>query len=107
MEDDYIEMIEQTPVLKTKRCVVFSFLIECFLRYFIYLISLLSLYLYDYFIAITTLIFSFLIIGIIRAYIRKYAIPIKQTEFTYNDKDIAIWYVAKNICFENEIKLDS
>jgi hypothetical protein len=53
---------------------------------------------YDYFIAIATLLLSFIIMGIIRSKIRNSVIPMKQREYQYNDQGIADWYTAKEIC---------
>ena len=98
MNDDFLEMLEPTPKLHSKKCKIISTIIWFLLKYSIYIITLLSWYLYDYFIAFFTLVLAYVIIGIIRAKIRNSVIPIKQREYHYNDKGIADWYTAKEIC---------
>ncbi|MFT7005322.1 MAG: hypothetical protein ACJAWW_002696 [Sulfurimonas sp.] len=101
MENDFLEMIEQTPKLNSKKCKLISFLIRIFLQFSMYIIALVVWLMYDYFIAIATLILSFIIIGIIRSKIRNSVIPPKQREFQYTDKGIADWFTAKEFCFDD------
>ena len=98
MQDDFIDMIEPTPKLHSKKCKIVSFLLRIFLQFSIYIISLITWYIYDYFIAIAVLVLSFIIIGIIRSKLLHSVIPLKQREYQYNDKGIADWYTAKAIC---------
>ncbi|MEA3330586.1 MAG: hypothetical protein U9Q29_02710 [Campylobacterota bacterium] len=98
MQNDYIEMIEPTPALNSKKCKLISFFIRVFLQFSIYMVSFTAWYIYDYFIAIAVLILSFIIMGIIRSKFRNSVIPIKQREHQYSDKDIANWYTAKTVC---------
>ncbi len=100
MQNDFIEMIEPTPKLHTKKCKIISLIVKLFLQYSAYVITLLSWYLYDYFIAFFVLILSFIIVGILRAKLRNSVIPLKQREYQYNDKGIADWYTARELCFE-------
>ncbi len=98
MDNDYIDMIESTPKLKSKKCKLISLLISLALKYSAYVSSLIFWILYDYFIAFFSLIFSFLIVGIVRAKIRNIAIPPNQQEYPYTDRGIAEWYTALEIC---------
>jgi uncharacterized membrane protein YhaH (DUF805 family) len=100
MQNDYIEMIESTPKLKSKRCRAVSFSIWVVLRFGIYVTTALSWYIYDYFIAFFILILSYIVMGIIRSKLRNTAIPSKQLEYTYSDKEIADWYTSREICIE-------
>ncbi|MCD6432623.1 MAG: hypothetical protein J7L21_01145 [Sulfurimonas sp.] len=107
MQNDFIDMIEPTPELHSKKCKFISFFIRIFLQFFTYIIGLISWYLYDYFIAIGTLLLSFIIMGIIRSKIRNSVIPFKQKEYQYSDQNIADWYTAKEICNDSlEQKLE-
>ncbi|NOR57940.1 MAG: hypothetical protein GQ474_05390 [Sulfurimonas sp.] len=101
MENDFIEMIEPTPKLHSKKCKLISFLIRIFLQFSIYIIALIVWLMYDYFIAIATLLLSFIIMGIVRSKIRNSVIPPKQREYQYNDQGIADWFTAKELCFED------
>ena len=103
MNSDYIDLIEPTPKLKTKKCQLIARMIHLFLQYSIYLLSIIVWYLYDYFIAGATLLLSFIIVGIIRAKLRSSAIPPTQREYHYTDKAIAEWYSAKILCMEDII----
>lgn len=105
MQNDFIEMIEPTPVLKSKKCKIVSFLLRIFLQFSPYAVTLLIWYMYDYFIAFFVLILSYIIVGIIRAKLRNSVIPVKQREYQYNDQGIADWYTARELCIE--IKEDS
>lgn len=98
MEHDFLELIEPTPTLTGKKCQIAAFLLGFFLSYATLIISLITWYIYDYFIAGATLLMTFLVIGIIRSKLRNDVIPPKQREFHYTDKAIASWYFAKKIC---------
>ena len=102
MQNDYIDLIKPVPKLHSTRCKLLSFLLRIFLKYATYAVALFSWYLYDYFIALAMLVLSFIIIGIIRAKLRNISIPISQQEYQYNDKGIADWFMAREICFESE-----
>lgn len=101
MSDNYIEMLEPTPKLHSKKCRAVSFLLRLFLQYGTILTTLATWYLYDFFIAMPTLVLTFIIIGIIRSKLRNSVIPHAQREYHYNDKGIADWYTAKELCSEN------
>ena len=100
MQTDFIELIEPTPVLKTKKCKIISFLLRMFLQFTTFITALIAWYIYDYFIAVATLLLTFIIMGIIRSKLRNSVIPVKQNEFQYNDQGIADWYTAKELCIE-------
>lgn len=99
MQNDIIDFIEPTPILTSKKCKVISFFIRFFLQFGTYIFTVIAWYMYDYFIAGTTLILSFVVIGIIRSKLRNVAIPLTQQEYQYTDKGIADWFVAKEICY--------
>jgi len=98
MDTDYIDLIEPTPKLKTKKCKFVAFLLKLFLQYTTFLAAIIAWYLYDYFIAIATLLLSFIIMGIIRSKLRNSVIPLSQREYHYTDAGIADWYTAKVLC---------
>ena len=98
MQDDFIDMMEPTPKLLSKKCKTISFLLKIFLQYTIYPIGLITWCISDYFIAIATFLLSYIIMGIIRLYLRNSVIPPKQREYPYNDQGIADWYTAKEMC---------
>ena len=100
MQTDFIDLIEATPKLHSKKCKTISFLLRIFLQFTTFIISLGAWYLYDYFIALLTLVLSFIIMGIIRSKIRNSVIPPKQREYQYNDQGIADWYTARELCIE-------
>lgn len=105
MQNDFIEMMEPTPKIHTKKCKVVAFILRIFLQYSIYAITIIVWYMYDYFIAFFALILSFIVVGIVRSKLRNSVIPPKQREYQYTDKGIADWYTAKELCIE--IKEDS
>ena len=98
MNDDFIDMPEDIPTLNSKRCQFIASFVEYFLTYTTYIVGGISLYLYDYFIAILVFILSFIVMGIVRSKVRTIAIPAKQLEFQYTDKDIAKFYTYYEIC---------
>jgi len=100
MNDDFINMIEPTPVISSKKCKLVASLIRYFLQFTSYVVALMSWYLYDYFIAIAAFLLSFIIMGIIRSKLRNSVIPKSQQEYNYNDKGIADWYTARELCIE-------
>ncbi|MCD6173297.1 MAG: hypothetical protein J7J96_05845 [Sulfurimonas sp.] len=97
MQNDYIDLIESTPKLHSKKCKIMAFILKIFLQYTTFLTALISWYFYDYFIAIATLLLTFIIMGIVRSKIRNSVIPPNQREYQYNDKDIADWFIAKEL----------
>ena len=100
MNNDFLEMIEPTPKLKTNKCKIISFILKIFLQFSIYIFTAVSWYLYDYFIVFFTLVLSYILVGIIRAKLRNSVIPFKQREYQYNDGGIADWYTARSLCIE-------
>ena len=100
MQNDYIDLIEPTPQLHSKKCKIIAFILRVFLQFTTFLASLLAWYLYDYFFALLALVLSFIIMGIIRSKLRNAVIPPKQREYQYNDQGIADWYTAKELCIE-------
>jgi hypothetical protein len=100
MQTEYIDLIESTPKLHSKKCILISYLLRLFLQFNTFVISLFAWYYYDYFIALLTLVLSFIIMGIIRSKLRNSVIPSSQREYQYNDQDIANWYTAKELCIE-------
>lgn len=102
MKTEYINLIEPTPILKTKKCKLISFALRVFLQFTTFITSLIAWYMYDYFIALLTLVLSFIIMGIIRSKIRNSVIPTTQREYQYNDQGIADWFTARELCIELE-----
>jgi len=100
MQNDFIDLIEPTPKLHSKKCRLAAFILRLFLQFTTFVASLLAWYLYDYFIAALTLVLTFIIMGIIRSKLRNAVIPPAQREYQYNDQGIADWYIAKEICYE-------
>ncbi len=107
MQTDYIEPIESTPILHSKKCKLISLITRVFLQSTTIVTALIAWYLYDYFVAIATLLLVFIVMGIVRAKIRNEVIPITQSEHHYNDKSIASWYTAKQLCDDSlELNLE-
>jgi len=100
MQNDFINQIEPTPKINTTKCQLISLLLRLFLQFSSYIIGLITWYIYDYFIGIAIFLLSFIIIGIIRAKLRNSVIPKTQQEYNYNDKGIADWYTARELCIE-------
>lgn len=101
MPNNYIPLIEPTPTLHSKKCKLISFMLRIFLQFSTFAVSFIAWILYDYFIALLTLVLSFIVMGIIRSKIRNSVIPPSQREYQYNDQGIADWYTAKELCYEN------
>ncbi|MFA5455472.1 MAG: hypothetical protein WC272_09150 [Sulfurimonas sp.] len=104
MSDNFIDMIEPTPKLHSKRCKIISFILRIFLQFSTYAVTLLVWYMYDYFMAFFALILSFIIMGIVRSKLRNSVIPPNQREYQYNDKGIADWYTAKELCYGDKAR---
>ena len=100
MQNDFIDLIEPTPTLHSKRCKAIAFILKIFLQFTTFIVGLITWYLSDYFLAIATLLLSFIIMGIIRSKLRNSVIPPSQREYQYNDQGIADWYTAKELCYE-------
>ncbi len=102
MQNDFIDLIEPTPKLHSKKCKLISLLLRLFLQFTTVVVGLITWYLYDYFMAIAALLLSFIIMGIVRSKLRNTVIPPSQREYQYNDQGIADWYTAKELCFETQ-----
>ena len=100
MQNDYIDLIEPTPKINSKKCQLVSLLLRLFLQFTTFVVGLITWYLYDYFMAIAALLLSFVIMGIVRSKIRNSVIPPSQREYQYNDQGIADWYTARELCIE-------
>jgi len=105
MKENTINLLEPTPKLYSKKCKIISFVLQIFLQFTTFVVSVATWYFYDYFIALLTLVLAFIIMGIIRSKIRNSVIPSKQREFQYNDRAIADWYTAKELCHETQEEL--
>jgi len=91
-------MYTQTPVLPTKKCKMLRLLLTLFLSYGIYIITASVWLLYNWYYALSVLLLSFVLMGILRSKLLHSSIPKVQQEFTYSDKDIAAWYLHLHIC---------
>ena len=99
MQSDYIDSIESTPKLDSKKCRIIAYVIELFLRYGVAFLAVYAWLMYDYFIGAMTLFLAFIVMGIIRSKMRNSSIPLTQREYYYSDKSIAEWYCAKELCY--------
>jgi len=102
MKTDFIHERIPTPLFRTKKCKLLALVLQLFLQYTTYLVALIVWYFYDYFIALATLVLSFIIMGIIRSKLQNSAIPPKQREYHYNNQGIANWYISREFCFDEE-----
>ena len=62
MQIDFLEQIEPTPKLHTKKCKLAAFILRIFLQFGTIIIGLIMWYAYDYFAAVAALLLSFIII---------------------------------------------
>ena len=99
MNNDYIDLIEPTPKLYSRKCRLIARGIKYALQFTLPLLTLVMWYLYDYFVAGATLLLTFIIMGIVRSKLRNSVIPLKQQEYHYTDEGIANWFTAKRLCF--------
>ena len=107
MQEDYIDLIDPTPKLNSKKCRLIAFFLRLFLDFTTISTGLIAWYLYDYFVAIAMLLLAFIVMGIVRSKMRNSVIPIKQREYQYNNQSIADWYTAKEICNDElELKIE-
>lgn len=97
INDEIIELIEPTPVIKKKECKIAALVIALGLTYGSFMVAALIWYLYDLFFGVGALLISYLVIGIIRSKLRNSAIPLTQQEYQYSDKAIATWFVSRRL----------
>jgi len=100
MQTDFINQIETTPIIKTKKCKFVALLLKLFFQYTGYIVGVTTWYVYDYFMGIALFLLTFLIVSILKAKLRNSVIPKTQQEYNYNDKGIADWYTARELCIE-------
>jgi len=102
MKNNSIKLLEPTPEFKSKKCKIALFGLRLVLEYTTFVTGALVWYFYDYFFALAALVLAFIVMGIIRSYMRNNSIPASQREYHYNDKAIAAWYLSQNLCFEEK-----
>ncbi len=108
MNNNFIDLMEPTPKLHSKKCKIISLSVRILLQFTTPFMALVAWYMYDYFVAGATLLVTFIVMGIVRSKIRNSVIPQKQREYQYNDQGIADWYTAKDICNDElEQKLEN
>lgn len=100
MQNDTFDMPSTLPQFSDKKCYYYAKAIEYLMKSIPFLSALTIWYMYDYFIAIATFLIALLVSWILRAKIRNISIPLNQQEYEYSDREIAIWYVAKYICWD-------
>lgn len=101
--NQFIPELEPTPTFKSRQCQWFVKLIAFKLSYMPYILTFIVLLVVDYFYAIATLLMSYLVTGIVRAYMRNNSIPKQQLEYSYNDHAIASWYLYRTYCFGDQV----
>ena len=97
MQDDYIDVFEVVPEIKSTKCKIISFMVYLFLQFSSILSGIIAWFIYDYFVAIATLLVTFIIMGIIRSKIANSVIPPHQREHHYSDKELANWFSTKEL----------
>ena len=100
--NNFIPEIEPTPTFKNRWCRWLVKLVAFKLTYMPVVLTLIVLYTVDYFYAIATLLISYLVTGIVRAYMRNNSIPKQQLEYTYSAEAIAAWYLYRTHCFGDQ-----
>lgn len=100
INEEYIELLEPTPKLRSKKCKIMAFALRMFLEYTTIVATLIVWFFYDFFLSALALVLAFIIMGIIRSKLRNSVIPFTQREHPYTDAAIAQWYTAKELCFE-------
>jgi len=99
MNNEIIEPIQEVPTLKTSLCKTYALILYLCIRYISIVIALYIWYQYHLFYAFGALFMGFLIMGILKAKMRDSAIPQKQHERNYTDKELAIWFMYKEVCW--------
>lgn len=93
-----MEIYTQTPLPPNKACKFLHLILSGFLSYGIYLISAVVWWQYNWYYALSALLLSFVLMGILRSKLLHSSIPKVQQEFTYSDKDIIGWYLHLYVC---------
>jgi len=93
-----MEIYTQTPQLPNKGCKILLFLLTLFLSYGAVIIALCVWWFYNWYYALSALLLSFILMGILRSKLLHSSIPKVQQEFTYSDRDIIGWFLHMNIC---------
>ncbi|MEA1920651.1 MAG: hypothetical protein U9N52_12485 [Campylobacterota bacterium] len=99
-ENDFIPLIEPTPIIHSKPCKVYTWLLMAALKSANPIAALLIWYRFDYFFAIASFLIGFVIMGIVRSKLRNSVIPLSQQEYHYSDDAIARWFMARRVCLE-------
>jgi len=93
-----MDLYTQTPEPPNQQCLLLRIVLSIFLSYGIYIITLGVWLVYNWYYALSALLLSFVLMGILRSKLLHASIPKAQQEFTYSDKDIAAWFLHLHIC---------
>jgi len=99
-KDDFIELIQPTPKLHTRKCKILAKSIAIALFILPFIVTIILWYKFDLFVGLIGFAVFFLITGIVRSKLRILSIPPHQLEYDYTDLAIATWYAAKYLCYE-------
>ena len=93
-----MEIYTQTPEPPNIQCKLLKLFLSTFLSYGAFIIALSVWWFYNWYYALSALLLSFILMGILRSKLLHSSIPKVQQEFTYSDSDIIGWYLHMNIC---------
>ena len=89
-----LELFEPVPVLNNNKEKLLVFLISLSLSYGYIIIALFVWWDTSWYIALSALLLSYIVTGIISSKILHQYVPQRQHEFTYSSKELASWIVA-------------
>jgi hypothetical protein len=98
-----IELFEKTPEVKGLKAKALHLLLSYFLSYGYIIIALITWWQTQWYMALSALLFSYLIIAIIASKLLHSYIPNRQQEFTYSSKDIAAWVIHYYFFDNNDV----
>ncbi len=91
--------IENTPKMEGIRCKMLAYSIFFGLAILPIMIGLYVWLVYDWMIAIGTVLFAYLVSTIVGSKLRLESLPLDQRERNFSSLDIAKWYVDKHFCY--------
>ncbi len=89
-----LELFEAVPIMHSNKEKLLTFLIRMMLSFGHIIIALLVWIDTSWYIALSTLLLGYLVMGIVSSKIVHFYIPARQREFNYSNKELAAWIIA-------------
>ena len=89
-----LELFEPVPTLRNTKEKTLAGSLTLLLSFGYIIIALLVWIETSWYLALSTLLLGYLVMGIISSKIVHFYVPVRQREFNYSNKELAVWVIA-------------